>query len=94
MQRVVITGMGAVTPLGHTASATWNGLREGRSAIASITSLPREALRFGIAAEVRDFDPFAYFDEKRLILLDRVSQLALVAAREAIAQSGVDFAQE
>jgi len=94
MHRVVITGMGAVTPLGHSAPATWKSLREGRSAIGPITTLPREALRFGIAAEVRDFDPLAHFDEKRLILLDRVSQLALVAAREAIAQSGVDFAHE
>ena len=94
MRRVVITGMGAVTPLGHTAPATWAALREGRSAIGPITSLPREALRFGIAAEVRDFDPLQHFDEKKLILLDRVSQLALVAAREAIAQSGIDFARE
>jgi nodulation protein E len=94
MQRVVITGMGAVTPLGLTASATWKGLCEGRSAIAPITSLPRDALRYGIAAEVRDFDPLAHFDEKRLILLDRVSQFALVSAREAIAQSGIDFANE
>jgi nodulation protein E len=94
MHRVVITGMGAVTPLGHTAATTWAALREGRSAIGPITSLPREALRFGIAAEVRDFDPLAHFDEKRLILLDRVSQFTLVAAREAIAQSGIEFARE
>lgn len=94
MHRVVVTGMGAVTPLGHTAAATWKSLCEGRSAIGPITCLPRDALRFGIAAEVRDFDPLKHFDEKRLILLDRVSQLALVAAREAIAQSGIDFAHE
>ena len=94
MHRVVITGMGAVTPLGHSAPATWKSLCEGRSAIAPITALPRDTLRIGIAAEVRGFDPLAHFDEKRLILLDRVSQLALVAAREAIAQSGVDFAHE
>ena len=91
MHRVVITGMGAVTPLGATAAASWAAMREGRSAIGPITSLPRETLRFGIAAEVRDFDARAHFDEKRLILLDRVSQFALVAAREAIAQSGIDF---
>ena len=94
MHRVVITGMGAVTPLGLTAPATWKSLCEGRSAIAPITSLPRESLRFGIAAEVRGFDPLAHFEEKKLILFDRVSQLALVAAREAIAQSGIDFARD
>lgn len=94
MHRVVITGMGAVTPLGHTAAATWAGMREGRSAIGPISALPRESLRFGIAAEVHGFDPLAHFDEKRLILLDRVSQFALVAAREAVAQSGIDFKNE
>ena len=94
MQRVVITGMGAVSALGHTAKETWAALREGRSGIGPITSLPRESLRFGIAAEVRDFDPLKHFDEKRVILLDRVSQFALVAAREAIAQSGIDFRHE
>jgi nodulation protein E len=94
MHRVVITGMGAVTPLGHTATATWSAMREGRPAIGPITTLPRESLRFGIAAEVRGFDPLQHFDEKRLILLDRVSQFALVAAREAVVQSGIDFAAD
>lgn len=94
MHRVVITGIGAVTPLGHTASTTWAAMCEGRSAIGPITTLPREGLRFGIAAEVQGFDPLAHFDEKRLVLLDRVSQFALVAAREAVAQSGIDFAAD
>lgn len=94
MHRVVITGMGAVTPLGLDAASTWAAMREGRPAIGPITTLPGESLRFGIAAEVRDFDPLAHFDEKRLILLDRVSQFALVAAREAVAQAGVDFAAD
>ncbi|MEO5621845.1 MAG: beta-ketoacyl-[acyl-carrier-protein] synthase family protein [Dokdonella sp.] len=94
MQRVVITGMGAVTPLGADATQTWAAMREGRNAIAPITTLPRDQLRFGIAAQVHNFDPLKHFDEKRLILLDRVSQFALVAAREAIAQSGIDFAAE
>ena len=91
MHRVVITGMGAVTPLGLTAGDSWAAMREGRCAIGPITTLPRQSLRFGIAAEVRDFDPLEHFEAKRLILLDRVSQFALVAAREAIAQSGIDF---
>ncbi len=91
MRRVAITGWGAVTPLGLTASATWDALRSGRCAIAPLQSLPREGLRAGIAAEVRGFDPLAHFDEKRLLLLDRVSQFALVAAREAVAQAGLEF---
>jgi nodulation protein E len=92
MRRVVITGMGAVTPLGHSAPATWEAMREGRVAIGPIRQIPRDGLRFGIAAEVDGFDPLAHFDEKRLQLLDRVSQYALVAAREAVAASGIDFA--
>ncbi|HEY0179840.1 MAG TPA: beta-ketoacyl-[acyl-carrier-protein] synthase family protein [Dokdonella sp.] len=92
MHRVVVTGIGAVTPLGVDAPATWSAMREGRVAIGPITTLPREALRFGIAAEVHGFDPRAHFDEKKLVMLDRVSQFALVAAREAVAQSGIDFA--
>ena len=94
MQRVVITGMGAVTPLGHTATDTWAAMRAGRVAIGPITSMPRDGLRFGIAAEVQGFDPLAHFDEKKLILFDRVSQFALVAAREAVAQSRIDFAAD
>jgi nodulation protein E len=94
MHRVVITGMGAVTPLGMTAGDSWAAMREGRCAIGPITTLPRESLRFGIAAEVHGFDPLAHFEEKRLILLDRVAQFALVAAREAIAQSGIDFSAD
>ena len=91
MHRVVITGMGAVTPLGHSARATWAAMCAGRGAIGPITTLPRASLRFGIAAQVRNFDPLDHFDGKRLLLLDRVAQFALVAAREAIAQSGIDF---
>ncbi|HJT97399.1 MAG TPA: beta-ketoacyl synthase N-terminal-like domain-containing protein, partial [Rhodanobacteraceae bacterium] len=94
MQRVVITGMGAVSALGHTAADTWDALKDGLSGIGPIECLPRETLRFGIAAEVRRFDPRTHFDEKRLVQLDRVSQFALVAAREAIAQSGIDFGHE
>jgi nodulation protein E len=91
MQRVVITGMGAVTPLGNTAAASWAAMREGHSAIGPIRSLAADSLRAGIAAEVAGFDPAGHFDDKRLILLDRFTQFALVAAREAIAQSGIAF---
>lgn len=91
MHRVVITGMGAVSPLGHSASETWNAMREGRVAIGPIENIPREGLRYGIAAEVRGFEPARHFDEKKLVQYDRFTQFALVAAREAVAQSGIDF---
>ena len=62
MRRVVITGQGAVTPLGATATSTWEGLKAGRCAIGSLQSVPREGLRSGVAAEVLHFDPLAHFD--------------------------------
>lgn len=89
-RRVAITGMGAITALGHSAADTWTAMREGRSGIGPI-SIPSGLLLIKIAAEVRGFDPTAHFEHKRLPLLDRVSQFALVAAREAVAQSGLDF---
>ena len=91
MRRVAITGQGAVTPLGLNATDTWDALAAGRCAIAPLQLGPRESLRAVNAAEVRDFDPLQHFDEKRLVLLDRVSQFALVAAREAIAHAGLEF---
>ena len=91
MRRVAITGMGAICALGHDAGSTWTAMCEGRSGIGPIANIPTELLNVKIAAEVRGFDPAAHFDSKRLPLLDRVSQFALVAAREAVAQSGLDF---
>jgi nodulation protein E len=91
MRRVAITGMGAICALGHDAPATWNAMRDGRCAIGPIANIPTDLLNIKIAAEVRGYDPLAHFDSRRLILLDRVSQFALIAARQAIAQSGIDF---
>jgi nodulation protein E len=91
MRRVAITGMGAVSALGHDAASTWAAMREGRSGIAPIVNIPTDLLNVKIAAEVRGFDPAVHIDAKKLPLLDRVSQFALVAAREAVAQSGLDF---
>ncbi|MFT3792049.1 MAG: beta-ketoacyl-[acyl-carrier-protein] synthase family protein [Rudaea sp.] len=91
VRRVAITGMGAITALGHNAAATWSALAEGRSGIGPIETIPTDLLNVKIAAEVRGYDPAAHFDNKKLPLLDRVSQFALVAAREAVAQSRLDF---
>jgi len=91
MRRVVITGMGAISALGHDAASTWNGMREGRCAIGPIVNIPTELTNIKIAAEVRDYDAAKHFDSKKLIFLDRVAQFALLAAREAVAQSGLDF---
>ena len=94
MRRVVVTGMGSISALGHTAAAQWSAMREGRSGIGPISNIPTDLLNVKIAAEVRGYDPLTHFDSKRIILLDRVSQFALVATREAVAQSGLDFRQE
>ena len=91
MRRVAITGMGALCALGHDAASTWTAMREGRCGIGPIANIATDLLLVKIAAEVRGFDPLAHFDSKRLVLLDRVSQFALVAAREAIRQSGLEF---
>lgn len=94
MRRVVITGAGCISPLGHDLDTTWRGLVAGKSGIGPVIQVPSEKLGIKIAAEVKDFDPAAHFDEKRLSILDRVTQFTLVAAREAIARSGIEFSDE
>jgi nodulation protein E len=92
VSRVVVTGLGAVTPLGHTAAAYWEKLKAGVSGLGPITLTPaNDELTQKVAAEVKDFDPLKHFAERQLSTLDRVSQLAVVAAREAIAQAGIVF---
>ncbi len=92
-RRVVITGVGAICALGHDARTVWQGMRDGRCAIAPLAGFETQDMRVKVAAQVRDYDPATHFDPKKLILLDRVSQFALVVAREAVAQSALDFAQ-
>ena len=91
MQRVVITGQGCVCALGHNAVDTWQAMCEGRSGIGPLTRLPGTDVRLAVAAEIKGFDASRHFDEKRLLLLDPMVQHALVAAREAVAQAGLDF---
>jgi len=86
--------MGVVSALGHSVDEFWASLREGRCGIGPIQSFDASALSIKVAAEVRDFDAEAHFDRSRLGLLDRFSQLGLVAVREAVAQSGIDFGDE
>jgi nodulation protein E len=92
MRRIVITGMGAISACGMGANALWEAVRDARSGIAPLASPdPSATLRMKVAAQVQDFDPAAHFDESRLGLLDRTAQMALLATREAVAQSGIDF---
>ncbi len=86
-RRVAITGLGAVSALGGDVASFWAAAGRGECGIRPIAGLPTERLGVKIAAEVSGFDAAAHFDERRLPLLDRVAQLAVVAAREAVAQA-------
>ena len=94
MRRVAITGMGVVCALGHNLEQTWKSLRAGKSAIAPLTSVDTTALRFKNGAEVRGYDPSEHFEPSRLMLLDRFAQFALLAARQAVEQSGIEFSPQ
>jgi 3-oxoacyl-[acyl-carrier-protein] synthase II len=86
-RRVVVTGIGAVSPLGLTAAATWDGVVRGRSGVGRITSFDPQEFPVRIAAEVPGFAPETIFGRRRARHLDRVTQLALVATAEAIETS-------
>jgi len=90
-RRVVVTGVGAVTPLGVRARATWEGLINGRSGIGPITRFDASTYRTRIAAEVREFPDSLWSDILTLRHMDRFVRYAVVAAREAFDQSGLDL---
>jgi nodulation protein E len=94
MNRVVVTGLGVVSPIGSTREEFWSGLVEARSGIGPITRIPTERLNIRIAAEVRDFDPSQHFDSKRLGMMDRFSQFAVVAARAAVKDAQLVITEE
>ena len=91
-KRVVITGLGAISALGHTTDQFWDALQQGRSGIRTLSGLPTDRLRIHIGAEVPDYRPEDFFAPRDLPLLDRFSQFALLAAREAVTDSGLDDA--
>jgi nodulation protein E len=91
MRKVVITGIGVVSAIGNNAADFWASLVAGRSGIGPITKVDVSTMRFQNAAEVKDFDPAEHFDEKNLLWLDPFSHYGIVAAREAIADSGIEF---
>lgn len=88
-KRVVVTGLGAVTPLGNDAASFWDGLKSGKNGIAPITRFDTSELKAKLGAEVRDFDPKQYLDAKTVRQTDRYQQYALAAAMQAVADSGI-----
>jgi len=91
MRKVVVTGLGVVSPIGIGVPAFREALFAGRSGIGPLTAVLTDRLSIRIAAEVRGFTPEDHFDPRRLPLLDRISQFAVVAAREAMAMAGLEF---
>lgn len=87
-RRVVVTGMGALTPCGNSVQESWDNIVAGRSGIAEITSFDVSGYSSRIGGEVKDFDPFEYIDRKEAKRMDRYSQLALAASTEAT--GGID----
>lgn len=93
-RRVVITGVGAVTPVGNTADKTWDSILAGRHGISLIQSFDTASSEVKVAAEVRDFDPLEYMDKKEARRSDRYTQFALAAAVQAVQDCGTDFSGE
>ena len=93
-QRVVVTGLGAVSPLGLNATSTWQGLIEGRSGVSPITVFDTRDCPTKIAASVKDFDPTHYMNPREARRWSQFIHFTLAAAHEAVAQSGLDMSQE
>jgi len=91
MNRVVVTGFGAITPVGLTAKANWDSLMQMKSGVASITLFDASQYSSRIAAEVKGFEPEKHFPVKELKRIGRFIQFAMVAGTEAIAHSGIDL---
>ena len=92
MHRVVITGAGTINPLGHSVPATFEAMREGRCGIAELDIRDVDRLSIKIGGQVKGYDPDAQFNRQQQALYDRFTQFTLIAAREAIEQSGLEFA--
>ncbi len=90
-RRAVVTGLGAVTPIGNTAPAYWEGLLAGRSGVSAITQFDPVGLDVRIAAEVKGFDPTVSMDRKMARRMSRFIHLAMAAADEAVQDAGIDF---
>ena len=90
-RRVVVTGLGALTPIGNTLSAYWEGLLSGKSGAAPITYFDASLFKTQFACELKGFDPLAHFDRKEARKIDRFAQYAIVATDEALLDSGLDL---
>ena len=94
MRRVVVTGIGMITPVGNNTSDSWNAVKNGECGIGPITHYDTTGRKVTLAGEVKGYDPAATIDPKELRKMDRFVQFAMTAASEAVEASGIDFATE
>ena len=94
MNRVVITGAGTINAMGASVPETFQAMREGQLGIGPLQMRDLDRLSVKIGGQIKDFDPEAHFDRQKLALYDRVTQLVLLASREAMAQSGLEITEE
>ena len=94
MRRVVVTGLGAITPIGNNVEDMWKGVKEGRCGIGPITRYEVGDRKVSLAAEVKEFNPEDFIEKKDLRKMDRYTQFAVVAAKEAMADSGLNMENE
>ena len=92
--RVVVTGMGAITPIGNDVESFWQALKDKTLGIGPITYFDTADFKCKLAAEVKDFDPKAYMDPKTARRMEPFSQFAVAAAKQALDQSGIDMEKE
>ena len=94
MRRVVVTGMGAITPIGNTVKSMWQGIKEGKCGIDNITLFDASSFKVKLAAEVKDYNPEEYLSRRDAKRMDRFSQFAVIAAKEALEDSKLDMENE
>ena len=88
-KRVVITGLGAITPIGKDSNETWNGIENKECGIDKITLFDTDNFKTKLAGEIKEYDPLEYFEQKQAKRFDKSSQFAVIAAREAVKNSGI-----
>ena len=90
LKRVVVTGLGVISPIGNDVATTWENAKNGVSGAGPITHFDASKFKTQFACEVKNFDGNEHFDRKKLRQLDLYAQYAIVAARQAVADAGID----
>lgn len=90
-RRVVVTGIGTINPIGHNVEETWKSIEEGKCGIAPISLFDTKGMKVTLAGEVKDFDVTKYIDKKEAKKMDRFIQMGMIAAKEAVTDSGLDI---